>query len=173
MKKAAYLLLSLVGIAVLGFILVNWYPYIFASKVDGVIYGVERVEAPMAFISTDNTKPANQVFSFAVAVKDSKSGEIFTASSEDRRWAVVQKGQCAEVKFLPYPPWSLSRSGAYFGARLIRLYECPAGMQATLPAAAPTVAPAAAAATAVPPTANPAAAPAGPTPAPIAVPIRH
>lgn len=125
MKKALFIILSLVVGGLTVFVLVNWYPYIFATKVDGVIYGVERVEAPMAILTQDANHPTNQVFSFAVAVKDNKSGEIYTASSEDRRWAVVQKGQCAEVKFLPYPPWSLSRSGAYFGARLIRLYECP------------------------------------------------
>lgn len=126
MKKALYLVLSLIGLGILVFILVNWYPYIFSVKVDGEIYGVERVEAPMAVITSEGAKPSSQIFSYAVAVKDFKSGEIYTASSEDRRWAVVQKGQCAEVKFLPYPPWNLTRSGAYFGARLIRLYECPA-----------------------------------------------
>ena len=148
MKKAFSVLLALIGIVIVGFVLVNWYPYIFANKVDGIIYGVERVEMPMAILSVDGARPTSQVFSFAVAVKDNKSGEIFTASSEDRRWAVVQKGQCAEVKFLPYPPWSLSRSGAYFGARLIRLYECPAGIQipagaapATATVTAPTASP--------------------------------
>ena len=126
MKKALIGLLGVGFLCLVVFVLVNWYPYIFAKQVDGEVYGVERGEAPLAVVTTDGAKPANQVFSFAVAVKDSKTGEIFTASSEDRRWAVVQKGQCAEVKFLPYPPWSLSRSGAYFGARLIRLYDCPA-----------------------------------------------
>ena len=146
MKKAFSMLLGVLGLIVVGFVLVNWYPYIFAKNVDGVIYGVERVEVPMAIVAVDGARPTSQIFSFAVAVKDNKSGEIYTASSEDRRWAVVQKGQCAEVKFLPYPPWSLSRSGAYFGARLIRLYECPVGVQvpagaapATAPVAAPTV----------------------------------
>ncbi len=126
MKKVVYTLFSILAVGILVYILVNWYPYIFAKTIDGVIYGVERVEAPLAVLTADATaKPAAQVFSFAVAVKDHTSGEIYTASSEDRRWAVVEKGQCAEVKFLPYPPWSLSRSGAFFGARLIRLYECP------------------------------------------------
>lgn len=125
MKKFLYISVSAVGVAVLAFVLVNWYPYIFSVKIDGEIYGVERVEAPLAVLTTQGANPAPQVFSYAVAVRDNKTGEIFTASSEDRRWAVVQKGQCAEVKFLPYPPWSLTRSGSYFGARLIRLYDCP------------------------------------------------
>lgn len=126
MKKALGILIVIIGLAGAGFVLVNWYPYIFAKTVDGEVKGVERVEVPIAVLTTDGSKPNPQVFSFAVAVQDRKSGEIFTASSEDRRWAVVHPGQCAEVKFLPYPFWSLSRSGAYFGARLIRLYECPA-----------------------------------------------
>jgi len=125
MKKAFLLLLAAALAGGVVFVLVNWYPYIFSVRVDGEIYGVERVEIPMAVFTTDGTRPPSQAFSFAVAVKDAKTGEIYTASSEDRRWAVVQKGQCAEVKFLPYAPWNLTRSGAYFGARLIRLYECP------------------------------------------------
>lgn len=123
MKKALFLVVLVLVLAVSGFILMHWYSYIFAKSIDGEIFGVERVQAPVALL-TEGNNPSPQIFSFAVAVKDFKSGEIFTASSEDRRWAVVQKGQCAEVKFLPYPPWSLSRSGAYWGARLIRLYEC-------------------------------------------------
>jgi hypothetical protein len=130
MKKYLSLLGVVIALGVAAYICINWYSYIFAKSIDGVIYGVERVDAPMALLS-DGSRPAAQVFSFAVAVKDSKTGEIFTASSEDRRWAVVTKGQCAQVKFLPYPFWSLSRSGAYFGARLIRLYECPGSAAAT------------------------------------------
>lgn len=124
MKKIMKIALSLAVLGVVVFILMNWYSFIFAQTVNGTISAVERVEAPMAVI-TNNGLPTNQVFSFAVAVKDHNSGQIYTASSEDRRWAVVKPGQCAKVKFLPYPPWSLSRGGGYFGARLIELYECP------------------------------------------------
>jgi hypothetical protein len=133
MKKYLSFLTVIVVFAAGIYVVVNWYPYIFAKSVDGVVFGVERVQSSIALLS-DGSRPPAQVFSFAVAVKDGKTGEIFTASSEDRRWAVVQKGQCAEVKFLPYPFWSLSRSGAYFGARLIRLYEC-AGGNPSMPAA--------------------------------------
>jgi hypothetical protein len=124
MKKMVRYFVALVIVGLVGFVLVNWYSFIFAKTVDGVVTGVERVEAPMAVITNNGANLANQVFSFAVAVKDTKSGEIFTASTEDRRWAVVKVHQCAVVKFLPYPPWSLSRSGAYFGARVIRVYDC-------------------------------------------------
>lgn len=115
---------ALVVVGLVGFVLVNWYSFIFAKTVVGVVTGVERVEAPMTVITNNGANLANQVFSFAVAVKDTNSGEIFTASTEDRRWAVVKVHQCAVVKFLPYPPWSLSRSGAYFGARVIQVYDC-------------------------------------------------
>lgn len=124
MKKVGGIIIAVLGFVVIVFILVNWYSFIFAKTVVGTVAAVERVDAPMAIITSDGSKPNNQVFSFAVSVKDHKSNEIFTASSEDRRWAVVKAGQCAEVKFLPYPPWSLTREGGYFGARLIRLYEC-------------------------------------------------
>jgi hypothetical protein len=63
------------------------------------------------------------MFSFAIAIRDQK-GTIHTASAEDRQWAVVEKGQCVEAKFFPYPPWNLDKSGTFFGARLLKLYDC-------------------------------------------------
>ncbi|MNS97810.1 hypothetical protein D3C72_1321580 [compost metagenome] len=66
-----------------------------------------------------------KVFSFSVGIKDAKTGIIHTSSSEDRQWAVAQPGQCAEAVYLPYPPWVLKKRGTFFGARLIKLYECP------------------------------------------------
>lgn len=60
-----------------------------------------------------------------MAIKDETSGEIFTASSEDRQWAAVQgEGLCAEAKFFPYPPWQLDKAGTYHGARLLKLWNC-------------------------------------------------
>ncbi len=85
--------------------------------------GIDRVTQPTSIIGSSQI-PDSQLFSFAVAIKV-PSGEIFTASSEDRQWAVVEKGQCAEVKFFPYPPWQLDKSGTYFGARLLKLFACP------------------------------------------------
>ncbi len=110
----------------------RFYPYIFAKTVNGSILNIERVTAPDAIIASGRTIPAEQLFSIAVSIKDS-AGEIHTASSEDRQWAVAQPGQCAEAKFFPYPPWDLQKSGTYHGARLLRLYEC-----AGSPAVAPT-----------------------------------
>lgn len=102
------------------------YSVIFSKDVQGEITGVERVEIPVALMQSAGANDINaKVFSFAIGIKDMKTGEIYTASSEDRQWAVAQKGQCAEAKFLPYPPWDLSKKDTFFGARLIKLYECP------------------------------------------------
>lgn len=106
------------------FVFFNYYHLIFQKKVIGEIVGVERVDAPLAIIGgQQGVNPSKMIFSFAVSVKDRKTGEIFVASSEDRRWAVVQKGQCAEAVFFPYGPWELSKGSSYFNARLERLFD--------------------------------------------------
>jgi hypothetical protein len=116
----AGLLLLLVG---LSFVTYHYYSFIFARHVKGEVVGIDRVTQPNTIIGSGGQIPASQVFSFAIAVRDS-SGEIVTASSEDRQWAVVEKGQCAEAKYFPYPFWQLDKSGTYFGARLLKLYDC-------------------------------------------------
>ncbi|MBO9665331.1 MAG: hypothetical protein J7501_00770, partial [Bdellovibrio sp.] len=106
-------------------VLVAYYSVIFSKTVVGEITGVERVELPVALIARSGGDINSQVFSFAIGIKDDKTGQIYTASSEDRQWAVASKGQCAEAVFLPYPPWQFTKRDTYFGARLIKLYECP------------------------------------------------
>lgn len=101
------------------------YSVIFSKSVNGEVTAIEKVEIPVALMARAESNINAQVFSFAIGIKDTKSGEIFTAFSDQRQWAVVEKGQCAEAEFLPYPPWELTKRGTYFGARLIRLYECP------------------------------------------------
>lgn len=115
-------------LVVLGF--VTWgvlanYSVIFSKTIVGEITGVERVELPVALMARAQDDVTAKMFSFAVGIKDRQTGEIHTSSSEDRQWAVAEKGQCAEAIFLPYPPWDLSKKGTFFGARLIRLFECP------------------------------------------------
>lgn len=112
-------ILVLIGV-VFGF--TNYYSYIFSKSVDGEIIGVERVTEPAAIIGGALTP--QQMYSFAVAIRDKETGTIFTASSEDRQWAVAKKGFCAIAKFYPYPPWNLEKSGTYFRARLIELRDC-------------------------------------------------
>ncbi len=124
-KKFIKILMVFVVLGVIAWGLVEYYSVIFSKSINGQITAVERVELPVALISRANSDINEKVFSFAIGIKDLKTGEIFTASSEDRQWAVVQKGQCADVVFLPYPPWKFTKKDTYFGARLIRLYECP------------------------------------------------
>ena len=125
MKWKLALLTFVVLAVVAGASCLYYYPYVFMKTVQGEVVGVERVSQTAAIITNTNTSPTNaQMFSFAIAIRDAKSGEIFTGSSEDRQWAVVTKGQCAVAKFLPYPFWQLDKAGTYFGTRLIQLYEC-------------------------------------------------
>lgn len=109
-------------LAVLGALAVTAanYSYVFSRNVKGEILEVERVTHPSAILGNVTS---NQVYSFAVAVKEA-SGEIVTASSEDRQWAVAKKGFCVEARYYPYPPWDFDKSGTYFNARLVKLYEC-------------------------------------------------
>lgn len=117
------LILIFVGLA--SWAVVANYSVIFSETIVGEITGVERVELPVALMGRAQDDVTSKMFSYAVGIKDPKSGEIHTASSEDRQWAVAERGQCAEAIFLPYPPWNFQKKGTYFGARLIRLFECP------------------------------------------------
>lgn len=107
------------------FICIKYFPFVFSRTVVGEVSGVERVLEASPILTAGSAPPPSQVFSFAVAIREEKSNEIVTASSEDRQWAVVNPGQCAEAKFFPYPPWHLEKSGTYHSARLIRLFDCP------------------------------------------------
>lgn len=105
-------------------LVVNYYGFIFSRKVIGVVERVEKVQINVALMQTNSNEALNpQLYSFAVAIKEA-SGEIVTASAEDRQWAVVQAGQCAEAVFYPYPPWRLDKAGTFHGARLEKLTDC-------------------------------------------------
>ena len=125
MKKSLSIILAILVFVLIAFVGIRFYSYVFAKTVQGEVVGVERVTQPAAIINNGDAPQSNaQMFSFAVAIRDAKSGEIFTGSSEDRQWAVVQKGQCAIAKFFPYPFWELDKSGTYHGTRLIQLFDC-------------------------------------------------
>jgi len=123
LKSILRTILLLAVILGAGFIFTKYYYVIFQKTVRGEVIGVERVDAPMAILSQTGQNPSKMIFSFAVSVKDQKTGEIFVASSEDRRWAVVKPGQCAEAVFFPYAPWELTKGSSYFNARLERLFD--------------------------------------------------
>jgi hypothetical protein len=117
-------ILLLIVVAAIGWGLAAYWSVIFSKTIIGEITAVERVELPVALMSVRNNIN-EKVFSFAIGIKDKETGQIYTASSEDRQWAVAQTGQCAEAVYLPYPPWEFTKRGTYFGARLVKLYECP------------------------------------------------
>jgi hypothetical protein len=128
--KYLKIVLAVIFVGFAAVIYFNFYGYIHSRKVDGVIVDVKRVDVNVSIMQqtgTDNNANAklnSQLFSFAVAIKDG-SGEIVTATSEDRQWAVAKPGQCAVARFYPYPPWNLDKDGTYHNARLDRLSECP------------------------------------------------
>lgn len=118
MKKFVWIL-SVVAVFALTLVIVgNFYSYIFAKEITGEILSVEKV-GPQTVVSADKTI----AFSFGVAIR-LKSGEIYTASSEDRQWAVAKQGLCVDAKIFPYPPWDMEKSGAYHNARLVKLSDC-------------------------------------------------
>lgn len=119
------LVLVLIG-AILGYI--NFYSYIFAREVKGVILNIEKPTAPTTIVGTNGSigiDPAHaELYNYAVAIQ-MENGEILMASSTDRQWVVAEKGKCVVAKFYPYPPWDFDRSGTYFKARLKRMFDCP------------------------------------------------
>ena len=123
MKKTLIILVACIVVALSGVIVFNYYSFLFAKVVVGEVIKVERVNTAEAILMGSRNVPEQQLFSFAVAIKDSK-GEIHVASSEDRQWAVVQAGHCVEARFFPYEPWQLEKAGTYHGARLERLFDC-------------------------------------------------
>jgi hypothetical protein len=132
-KKFVAILIAVVVFGLGTFICVRFYEYIFSKTIHGQIVKVERVNQAETVIASGKPIPAEQLFSFAVAIKDTQ-GEIHTASSEDRQWAVAQPGQCAEAQYFPYPPWDLSKAGTFHNARLLRLHECDMGQPPAAPA---------------------------------------
>ncbi len=101
-------------------ILANW-SFIFKTKIVGEVVASERVSGPLAIIGTGQQALNPQVFSFSVAIKDRFSGEIHMASSEDRQWAAVSKGNCVIAAYFPYPPWRMLDKGmTNHNARLLR-----------------------------------------------------
>lgn len=118
-------LLLIIGLA--GWVFVNYYSYIFSRKVVGVVVDVKQIDTNVALMQVtgatqDRLNPA-LYSAYSVAIKET-SGEIVTSSAEDRQWAVVHPGNCAEAIYYPYPPWRLDKGNTYFNARLEKLTEC-------------------------------------------------
>lgn len=149
-------------IAVVGRGEVNLYSVLFAQTIEGVVENVEKVSPQVALVGGGmNAATSKELFSFAVGIK-TKNGEIITGTTEDRQWAIVQKGQCAKAKFYPYPPWDFDKSGTFFNVRLLKLSDCITGggvQKAAAPATATTPSPSTAAALPAPSPSAPVVAP--------------
>ncbi len=115
-------LLSLFILFLVWIFIFNW-SFVFKKKIVGEVVAAERVMDNVAIISQSQKAFNPQVFSFSVGIKDQNSGEIFMASSEDRKWAAVSKGNCVVAAFFPYPPWRTFDKGTTdHNARLLRNY---------------------------------------------------
>ena len=127
MKKVGILAFTVLFLVIGAGVTFKFWSYIFAKDVEGQIVKVERLVDPMAVavVGGGENGPSSKVFSFAVALKDSKTGEIMTGSTEDRQWAAVDgEGFCGHARFFPYPPWQLDKAGTYFGVRLLKMWSC-------------------------------------------------
>lgn len=146
MKILKLVIKNILFLGVIGggaWIFINFYSVLFSKEVTGEVVGVERLLDPQVALlgpgsgggggggfgsSTSNSQGGElnrQIFSFSIAIRDPKTSEIHVATTEDRQWAVVKPGQCATAKVYPYPPWKLYKSGTYFDARLLKLFDCP------------------------------------------------
>jgi hypothetical protein len=105
----------------------NW-SFVFKKKIVGEVVAVQKVDGTLTVI-TNSQDPINpQAFSFSIAVRDLNSSEIHMASSEDRKWAAVQKGNCVVAAFFPYPPWNLKKGTTDHNARLLRNFQSCEGV---------------------------------------------
>ncbi|MCC6138485.1 MAG: hypothetical protein IT287_07615 [Bdellovibrionaceae bacterium] len=133
MSKVRTFLKYIIAVVVVLFVglgVVKNYSWLFAKSVEGEVFKVERVTNPTMVVNSQAGTSSAMMHSFAVAVKTA-DGMIYTASTEDRQWAVVVPGCMVKALFFRYPFWELDKGGTYFNARLDEM-KCPS-------AAAPAV----------------------------------
>lgn len=119
---------TVIGVLVVWVFIFNW-SFVFKKKVTGEVVAVERVMGSMAIITQNQGQINPQAFSFSVGIKDKSTNEIHMASSEDRKWAAVTKGNCVVAAFFPYPPWRTFDKGMTdHNARLLENYTSCAEM---------------------------------------------
>jgi hypothetical protein len=100
----------------------NW-SFVFKKRIVGEVAAVEKVNAGLIVTTTTNNTIPGQAFSFSVAIKDLNTGEIHMASSEDRKWGAVEKGNCVIAAFFPYAPWNLAKGTTDYNARLVQNFQ--------------------------------------------------
>lgn len=131
--------IAVVVVLLIGVGMVNNYSWLFAKSVEGEVFKVERVTNPTMVVNSQVGTSNAMMHSFAVAVK-AADGMIYTASTEDRQWAVVVPGCMVKALFFRYPFWELNKGGTFFNARLDEM-KCPAAGAAPAVEPAPTEAP--------------------------------
>lgn len=122
-KKIMMRSMYAVVVALLLFVLIDNYSFIFSKKVIGEVIEIERVTQPAAVLA-NGVVSSDIMYSFSLVMRDQRTGKYVAASTVDRQFAAVKKGHCAEVRFYPYPPWNFEKSGTFFNARLIEYLDC-------------------------------------------------
>lgn len=142
LKGVFYSFVTALVLGAVGYVVVNYYSFIFSVNIDGQVHQIERVTQPMMVVGSQVSAPTdpNLLYSYAVSIRD-KKGVIHTATSTDRQWAVVHKGICVEAKIFPYPFWNLDKSGTYFNARLLLQKDCGPEFSQVPPSPVPESAP--------------------------------
>jgi hypothetical protein len=131
LKLIKKFLFMFIFVAVLVWIFIFNWSFVFKKKIVGEIVAVQKVEGVLTLI-TNSQGPVNpQAFSFSIAIRDLKTSEIHMASSEDRKWAAVQKGNCVVSAYFPYPPWNFKKGTTDHNARLLRNFEKCDGVEST------------------------------------------
>lgn len=114
---------SMITISLLIWIFIFNWSFVFKKRVVGEVVAVEKVAGTLTVITNSQDSINPQAFSFSIAIKDLNSNEIHMASTEDRQWAAVQKGNCAVAAFFPYPPWNFKKGTTDHNARLIKNFQ--------------------------------------------------
>ena len=122
MKIIKYLISILILITIIAVFMFNW-GFIFKKRVIGEVFAVEKVTDAVLLATGAGPSSTDKVYSFSIGIKDKDTGEIYMASTEDRQWAAVQKGNCVVAAYFPYPPWQISKGNTYHNARLLRNFE--------------------------------------------------
>lgn len=115
------------GILFLAWLVLGNWSFVFKHRIVGEVVTVERIVAPVAVINNPGEAINRENFSFSIAIKNQTTSEIHMASSEDRQWGAVQKGNCVVAAFFPYPPWNLKKGMTDHNARLLKNFtDCAA-----------------------------------------------
>lgn len=125
MKYLKYALRALISFFVITFIIwifvFNW-SFIFKKRIIGEVATIEKVNAGFV-VATNQAGVPPQAFSFSIAIKDLNTSEIHMASSEDRKWAAVQPGNCVIAAFYPNPPWMINKGTSDYNAHLVQNFQ--------------------------------------------------